>query len=79
MNLNVNVSYLCQGVRVGAEIQAAEVLVSARERTSGLAYPLDAHAGENMVSEPQVQVQTSGQGKANGGSEFPGKNTSTLL
>lgn len=58
--------YLCQGVRAGEEVQAAEVLVSAREGTFGLAYPLDAHAGENLVSKPQVQVQTSGQGEADG-------------
>ena len=54
------------GVRTGEALQAAEIPVGAGTRTLGRSHPPDADAGQDLVPEPSLQVQTSGQGEGHG-------------
>lgn len=53
-------------LRAGVPIQAAEVPLGAREGADGPRAETDAHPGENLVPEPQVQEQEEDRGEGGG-------------
>lgn len=59
------------GVRAGAAFQAAALPVRAGERAAGRRAQADLHTGQDLVSEPEVQVQAAAAGQELGAGRSP--------